>query len=84
MPISEGVVISWLKEPADPVSRSGPIHEIQRKFSSERVSCCAGLPRVDPFGADADHQLCLFRQHPRFLKTADLYPIRLYEVRKLA
>ena len=68
MLVPECVVKHWFNEPTEPMSRSGPIHEIQGKFCGERVFCYTEVPHVDPFGANPNHELRLFRKRPRLLK----------------
>jgi hypothetical protein len=47
----------------------GPIHEIQRELSGERVLVYAELSRVNPFRAEANHKLRFSRQGPGLLEA---------------
>src|SRR5208282_2345120 len=62
------VVVSRFEEPAKTVFAGRPEHEVSRKLSCNGIGHFPILPEMDPFGSDAQHELCLPRYGPRLLE----------------
>src|SRR5215471_44202 len=71
----ESVFIRWFDEPAHLVSRSGPIHGIHRELPGKKVLCYAKLFRVNPLGADTNHELRFLGKGPRLLEQHIRIPL---------
>ena len=53
------VVVSRFEEPAETVFAGRPKHEVCRYLTRDGVGRFPVPSEVDPFGTDADHELCL-------------------------
>ena len=56
---SKAVVVSRFEEPAETVFAGGPEHEVSCQLTRDRVGYFSALSEMNPFRADAQHELCL-------------------------
>jgi hypothetical protein len=70
------VVVCRFEEPAEAVFAGWPEHEVSRQLTGYGVGRFPILLEVNPFGTDAQHELCPTRYGPRFFEEQVGVPFR--------